>query len=156
LVEDKRRFEECQGFWSAWPFRIALLLAAVSTAFAVFDEGLRVEGMIGLAVLGSVALLARVFPMTTVVDDSGIHVRFGPGFLGKRWPLAEVAQAKVVRYAPLREFGGWGYRIGRGGTRAWTVRGRDGVESIMRDGRTVVIGSSRAQDLEAAIRPALP
>jgi hypothetical protein len=41
-------------------------------------------------------------------------------------PLQEIEAVEVVRYHPIREFGGWGIR-GWGKKKAWTVRGDQAV-----------------------------
>ena len=40
-----------------------------------------------------------------------------------------------------REYGGWGIRGGLRGTKAYNVSGNRGVELMLADGRTVLIGS---------------
>lgn len=57
---------------------------------------------------------------------------------------------EAVRYSPLREFGGWGYRI-RGNRRAWTARGDEAVVLDLRDGRQIYIGTESPDRLRERI-----
>jgi hypothetical protein len=87
----------------------------------------------------------------TGVDGSGVHVRWIAFPLRRDFPFADIARHEAVTYQPIREFGGWGWRRGRQGRVAHTVRGVEGVELELRDGRRVLIGSQRPQELAAAI-----
>ena len=66
-------------------------------------------------------------------------------------PKVEIARVEPRHYSPLGEFGGWGIR-GWGGRIAYNVRGKEGVELTLTDGRVVLIGSQRAAELGMAIR----
>ena len=86
--------------------------------------------------------------LETVVKDGTLRYRFFPLHPGwKEVPLEEVAGAVTVTYRPFREYGGWGIRFGRQGI-AYTVSGDRGVLVRLRNGRTFLIGSGRAESLE--------
>lgn len=88
-----------------------------------------------------------------VMDDS-VSIRYVP--LTKRTiPLADIEQVEALTYKPLQEFGGWGVR-GRSNRRAYNVSGNRGVELTLRDGRTIMIGSQKAEELALAIVSQLP
>ena len=83
------------------------------------------------------------------VTPSAVLIRYAPLFtreIGRN----EIAGVEALTYGPLREFGGWGIR-GWGGRVAYNVRGNQGVELTLRDGRRVLIGTQRAAELAAAI-----
>lgn len=67
--------------------------------------------------------------------------------------MSEIAHFEARTYSPLREYGGWGIR-GFGSNRAYNVSGNHGVELVLKDGRKVLIGSQRADDLALAIAAA--
>lgn len=78
-------------------------------------------------------------------------LRIDYGLLSRRAiPLGEVATVKPVTYYPIRQWGGWGLR-GWGGRVAYNVRGNRGVELELVDGRTILIGSQRPEELALAI-----
>lgn len=55
-------------------------------------------------------------------------------------------------YRPLREYGGWGIRWGGKGRMAYNVSGSEGVEVELLDGRTVMVGSRRPDELADTLR----
>lgn len=101
------------------------------------------------AVFG-VGLPAWLFSLRleTVVEDRTLRYRFFPLHPGwKEIPLEHVAGAVAVTYRPFREYGGWGIRFGRQGI-AYTVSGDRGVLVRLRNGRSFLLGSRRAESLE--------
>ena len=55
-----------------------------------------------------------------------------------------------MTYSPLVEYGGWGIR-GWGKNVALNARGNRGVRLMLMDGRRVLVGSQRAEELAAAL-----
>ena len=82
--------------------------------------------------------------IVTVTNES-INIHFRP-LIRRVIPIVEVTHVESRNYAPLLEYGGWGIR-GLGGNRAYDVSGNRGVELILKDGRKVMIGSQKADDL---------
>jgi hypothetical protein len=104
---------------------------------------------IGLPVLFGVAHLRAE------VRDEGLYLRHFPFHLRYRhWPFDEIVQAQPVRYSPLREYGGWGIRLGRAGW-AYNVKGDLGVQVLLRSGKQILIGSQYPEDLAEAISAGL-
>jgi hypothetical protein len=62
-----------------------------------------------------------------------------------------VAEAEVREYSALREFGGWGIRVGRSG-KAYSAYGTQGVQLWLKDDSRILIGSQRTEELAAALR----
>jgi hypothetical protein len=87
--------------------------------------------------------------LAVTVTDQAVDIHFRP-LVRRAIPIADVARAEARNYAALREYGGWGIR-GRGDKRAYNVSGDRGVELILTDGRKVMIGSQRADELARAI-----
>ena len=83
------------------------------------------------------------------VSPNAVTIRFAPLFI-RVIDQREIAGAEPVTYRPLGEFGGWGVR-GWGGRVAYNVRGDQGVELTLTDGRRVLIGTRHAAELAAAI-----
>lgn len=90
--------------------------------------------------------------LIVTVTDEAIDIRFRP-LTRRSIPIIDVTHVEARTYAPLREYGGWGIR-GLGGKRAYNVSGKRGVELTLVDGRKVMIGSQRADDLAQAIAAA--
>jgi hypothetical protein len=100
-----------------------------------------------------VAVVVLFLQLETTLAGDTLTVRFGwlPVFQ-KRIALRDVEHAEVCSYRPIRDFGGWGWRYGRGGVQAFTVQGHSGVCLTMRDGRRYLIGSDRGQELLRALQ----
>ena len=117
----------------------------------------RTVGVIGLGYVGLPLLLAWAH-LQLVVTDQEIVIDYRP-FSRRRIPLSEVMGATARDYDALREYGGWGIKGWSRDKRAYNVSGKRGVELFLRDGRSVMLGSLRADELAAAImdaRDALP
>ena len=65
-------------------------------------------------------------------------------------PLADIQEAEARTYRPLQEYGGWGIRR-RSNRRAYNVSGNSGVEITLHDGRKIMIGSQKAEELALAV-----
>jgi len=52
----------------------------------------------------------------------------------------------------MREFGGWGIRTSGDGGRAYNAYGNMGVQLVLTDGKRVLVGTQRAEELLAALR----
>lgn len=97
-----------------------------------------------------VLLTAR---MVVVVDDHALLIRWIP--FGKRTiPLAGIVEYEACAYRPIREYLGWGIRWVPGRGTVWSVSGNRGVQLVLLDGRRVLVGSKRPEELAAAIRRA--
>jgi hypothetical protein len=97
-----------------------------------------------LVVLGVAAL---------VMEVHGDRLRAGLAPFRRRGiALRDIATAEAVTYRPLADFGGWGVRwAGRRGV-AYNASGNRGVQLVLADGRKVLVGSQRPEELAAALR----
>lgn len=151
-------FEERQRMRQPW--LLSLVAVIVVGSWAVLVDSL-LDDDSGSPLWGA-ALVVLLFGMwlpwvmwslelRTVVDPAGLDVRFHIGIGGHHFPMSDMASVRAVTYRPIRDFGGWGVRWGWHRSRAYNVSGDRGVEVIDTDGRRWVIGSQRADELEAAL-----
>jgi Domain of unknown function (DUF1648) len=109
--------------------RVALLCgvgaAALVLAIAVWT---RLWILIAVAVV-VFAVVASMSIVTVRIDRTGVVIRSPLGWPRTRLPLTEVVRADTLGVRPLRDFGGWGWRVGR--------RGRVGV--VLRGGESLLI-----------------
>ena len=90
--------------------------------------------------------------LITEVCDDGIYICFFPFHWSfRRIAFIEVKQYKVRTYRPIIEYGGWGIRYGRKG-KAYNVSGNRGVQIDLSNGKRLLIGSRRAEELWRAIQ----
>jgi hypothetical protein len=91
------------------------------------------------AVLVVTLLVASMASFTVTVDARGLGVRSGLGWPRQSVPLDEVVRAEVVQVQPFRDFGGWGYRVGRAGRVGIVVRSGEGLLVERTGGRSLVV-----------------
>lgn len=144
-------FNEKQNFISKWWY--LLLPVAVVACLPFFtDDATRqdsVEMYIPLLVCAFVIMLFSVLNLHTRVDEKAVSVRFRPLQLRERriaWD--EIRSARVVKYNPLVEYGGWGIRKGwRKSKRAYNVSGNMGLELELANGDKLMIGTRLPEQL---------
>jgi hypothetical protein len=91
--------------------------------------------------------------LTTEVRKSGLYIRFFPFHLSfKRIPREreKLKKHEVRTYSPITEYGGWGIKWGSGG-KAYNVSGNRGVQLEFTDGKRLLIGSQKPEQLDSAI-----
>jgi hypothetical protein len=105
-----------------------------------------------LVLHAAVIALFWVAHLDVSVTSQEVLIRFAPFHrTPRRIPLAQVSDARARRYSAIGEYGGWGIRVGFGG-RAYNVFGDHGVQLTLADGKRILIGSQRSEELEAAIQ----
>jgi hypothetical protein len=100
-------------------------------------------------VLGISILALNGGVVRTLVTSDRVEVRMGV-FRLLRMRVADVASADVHTFSPLREFGGYGIRYGKG-IKAFFLRGNRGVLVTATSGKKYLIGSDHPERLAAAI-----
>jgi hypothetical protein len=140
--------------WSAWTsvsapvltvLFVALLPLAIPAALGVVPVFLGLIAVFVL-VLSATRMAARVW-----VDERGLTVRSPLGWPTRTVPLAEIAAAAAVRVDPIRDFGGWGYRIGRGGRSGVVLRRGPALEVTRGDGRRFLVTVEGAAEAAALL-----
>jgi hypothetical protein len=112
---------------------VVALLVATATAVATGTWGALVLPLV-LALA-----LAAMFAFTVQVDAAGLTVRSALGWPRSHVPAGEVEQASVVEVSPFRDFGGWGWRVGRGGRVGVVLRAGEGLLVERSGGRSLVV-----------------
>jgi hypothetical protein len=109
------------------------LLVAAASALATRTWGALVVPVV-LALV-----LAAMFAFTVRVDAAGLTVRSALGWPRSHVPADEIEQASVVQVRPFGDFGGWGWRIGRGGRVGVVLRAGEGLLVERSGGRSLVV-----------------
>jgi hypothetical protein len=132
--------------------------ALVLSSFAIltgWDTSVRAELRVPAAaalLLAGLGLRWIVGGLTARVDTTGILVHLGSvPLLRRRIAFDEIQSVDVVRYRPIRDFGGWGIR-GWGKKKAWTVRGNQAVRLRLTGERELYIGSEVPHRLAERVR----
>jgi hypothetical protein len=109
--------------------------------------------MAGLYMLLGVLLLCLFYSggLTIEVRPSGLYLRYFPFHRQyQQIPLEGVRSCTSKVYRPVRDYGGWGIRIGIG-KKAYNVSGNRGVELEYEGGRKLLIGTDKPGQLASAI-----
>ena len=161
MHESAPLFREEQRFSQPWLWAIVVVAAVaawIGLAAVVLDSddgaGWPVAIVLLLVAVG-LPLLFALGRLTVEVLADRVEIRYRP-FITRTLRLDEVVAAESVTYRPLREYGGWGIKGWSRRKIAYNVRGDRGALLTFADGRTVLIGSQRADELAAAIRDRLP
>jgi hypothetical protein len=88
------------------------------------------------------------------VYDDHVLINYRP-LTTREIPFTDIEQAKARPYNPIREYAGWGVKGWSKNKMVYNVKGKEGVELTLVDGRSVMIGSQQAQALEQAIQTQL-
>lgn len=145
-------FRESQRFPAAVffvPSGAIVILAVVGVS--VSDQFDWLTSGIAIAIAVGIASLWAIGRLDTEVRDDGVHVRLRP-LARRHYPFEVIATAEARTYRPLVEYGGWGLRYGVRSGVAINARGNRGVQLVMQDGKRLLIGSQRAEELAAAIQ----
>lgn len=158
-MKENYRFFEIQKFRQWW---LWFLLAGIKAAMGFFIVTQVLLGrpfgnniidnaglLIGFLLMLLLSLLFFMMKLETRISETGIAVRFYPfqlKFRNYKWE--ELEQVYLREYSPLSEYGGWGMRYSfTGKGRALNVSGKMGLQLVFKDGRKLLIGTSRPDDL---------
>ena len=157
LFRERQRFKQ----WWIW-----LLLIVINGLFlfGVFkqvvlsqqfgDKPMSDKGLlITSGVMLLLTLLFVVLRLETVIKIDGIYVRFFPLQLKFRhYTWKSLKGCYVRQYSPITDYGGWGIRIGLFGKgKALNVSGTKGLQLEFVDGRKLLIGTNKANELEETL-----
>ena len=149
-------FHEEQRF-GRWVYALVVTVAVVSFGSLIVTVGAiaaaHPEVFIGPAIIILVFVLLALARLDVDVDDRGIHIAFHLLWPTRNIPLEDIRRAHATTYTPLA-WGGYGvhYMLMRGW--AYNASGTAGV-LVETDNGNVMIGSQRANELEAAIARAI-
>ncbi len=99
--------------------------------------------------LGLPFLFGRI-RLVLEVTDAEVLIRYRP-FSRRAIALVDIQQIQARQYNAVKEYGGWGVKGWSKEKMAYNLSGDRGVELTLRDGRRVMLGSQRADELAAVI-----
>ena len=113
------------------------------------DSALVISAAFSFLISAGLTLLFYKLKLITEVGPDGVHIRFFP-LTRRKITFDSITSCKARNYRPIREYGGWGIRFSRKGN-AYNVSGNRGVQLEFRQGKPLLIGSQRAEELADAI-----
>lgn len=146
-------YEERQRF-AMWVYVLVLVIMIAAAASLLVAE---TSVTVLIIVVMFIVILNWLYLITRVSDDK-LYVRFGIILpIGwKRIPIDEMLEIRSVQYRPLRDAGGWGFKLGRF-EGSWcffyNTRGNRGV-FIRTARRNYIVGSQFPEQLYNALMSA--
>lgn len=112
------------------------------------------ELLLTAGVLLLATLLILISRLDTTIKPDGIYVRFFPFHLKERhYTWNDLTKSYVRQYSPLREYGGWGLRLGLFGKgRAFNVSGNKGLQLEWTNNKKLLIGTNKPTELAEALK----
>ena len=157
------REEQKFALWLRWLVYISMGLAALLSVFA-FKKRYAGEGsqetleivlavIVGIGVPLTIAALFVLLKLETEVRPDGLYVRYFPFHIHfKRFGPEDLSEYYARQYKPILEYGGWGIRYSLRNCKAYNVSSNKGVQLVFKNGKRLLIGSQKADELETAIR----
>lgn len=158
-------FYERQRFRQWWVWLILMGVMGVNVIFFVgiiqqigFNKPFGSNPMsdAGLMISTIVLFLITVFLLSgslqTYINDEGVFVKYPPFQVRyKFYDWNTIHSSYVRKYSPLREYGGWGVRIGFGATKAYTMSGNMGLQLVLKNGKRILIGTNQPDHLKTVL-----
>lgn len=137
--------------WLLWP----MLLVIAILLYGVYRQiGLKIplgNNPVPDAVLVVIALLFIGFSFALLrirlryeIGSFGVKLTYWPFITREHLiPSGDIQQIEVVKYKPISEYGGWGYRYSlKNKGKAYTISGRYGIRVLLKNGTHVLLGTS--------------
>ncbi len=165
------QFREIQRFRQGWlwafllfstvPIGLLVVVMVVDEAGGFTRDAVTTLVLVMLSLFLPLVAIHRA-ALATEVREDGLYCKFFPFHLRfRRIPFAEMARVESTEYSAMRDYGGWGIRIGISLSRrgfswdesglAYIVSGDEGVRIERTEKRPLLVGSQRADDLRRAI-----
>lgn len=160
-----RIFKETQRFNQWWMhlIMVILFLFLMLALYRWFVLGVSMGNVSASDSVGQIVVVLSVVPvlvflytikLKTLIDEKGIHYQFFPIHLSHKTLRWEEIQHCYVRvYSPLKEFGGWGYRISLSDKgRALNIRGNEGIQIVGTNGKKLLLGTQHKKKAEEILK----
>lgn len=154
-------FTETQKFnkwWMYLLFSIPFLVTSISYVLVQFgivepNGGEKSPPEIILILIFSLLILIWGISvrLKTTINKNGISACFiGIPFCNKNFTWAEIQSSHVIEYSPIKDYGGWGVRMGFNGW-CYNVSGKIGIKLTRTNGKPFLIGTQQKEEAEKII-----
>jgi hypothetical protein len=155
-------FIESQRF-DQWWFRLLALFAVTISVLTTVMAYPKLQSeppafwiSLFASVFTSIIFVSLVFlvKLETKIDELGIQYSFWPFHMKLkviRW--SDIEECYVIKYSPIIDYGGWGYKMGifRKKGSAMSVRGNIGIQLVFKSGKQLLIGTQKKEDAEKVL-----
>ena len=156
-----KTFKEIQRFDQWWLRLLLVVILAIAVSPIVMEwdtlDLSRYElASVVLSILVVLALFLGfwyIFKLETTIDEKGITYRFVPFHIKSRFKSRqEIKSASIRKYHPIREYGGWGYRISFTKRKALTTKGKKGLQLVFQDGNELLLGTQHPEKIAQLLK----
>lgn len=148
-------FTERQRFTQWWVWLIILatpilifLIPSIASIKPYDTEGI----LINIVIIAAIILLFLSVRLNISISDAGIRYRFFPFHLHERSiPWTDIDRAYIRKYEPITEYGGWGIRV-LFGSGAYNIKGNMGLQLELTNGKKILLGTQRSEEIESVLR----
>jgi hypothetical protein len=133
------------GSWTAFILQVVIGIDPDATLFS------DVIAWVVLVLVGiALPLMFFIIRLTVEVSPGKLSIRYMP-FLKKDLQPGDVNRTFTRTYHPIKEYGGWGVRWSRRNGWAYNVSGDQGVQLELDNGKKLLIGSRKPDELQQAL-----
>jgi len=151
--------EQKFSLWLSFVVLFSMIFAIAIVVFTLTKQALDTLPLVVTIVCGiivpiAIALLFKVAKLETEVRADALYIRYFPFHIDyKKFAKEDLSECYARTYKPIREYGGWGirysFRKGRG--KAYNLSGNKGVQLVFKNGKKLLIGSHKPDELAEAI-----
>jgi len=156
-------YKEEQKFRQLWIWLLILFLSGiwiwqlVQQVFMGKPFGNNPSSDLGIILTGLFPVLTiilfRLLTLETIINNTGVFYRFKP-FQRKPKEIKQedIVSFEVKKYSPLKDYGGWGIRLGSMGKgKAYNVSGNQGVLFDLKNGKKFMLGTQKPSEIRSAL-----
>lgn len=143
----KPLFIKNQRFNQWWLWVLLTTSLAVPVILLFNEATAKSGGFSGIIIIVLVIILFVVMRMRTTITKQNIQLIYFP-FVWKTINLADIEAMKVINYGFV---GSWGIRLWTSYGTVYNVRGNKGLHIKLKNGKQLVIGTQKPQELENVV-----
>ena len=151
----KPLFTEIQKFRQWWLW-VLLLSSSFVPMYLIYKESrensFSNDHLLTIVIFVSVILLLWFSKLETIVTEKYIQVKYFP-FVNKTFQLNDIEFMSLIDYGFV---GGWGIRFWTRYGTVYNTSGSKGLHIQLKNGKTLVIGTQKPEELEKIIKQIQP
>lgn len=142
-------YTETQRFDQWWVRVLLVVILLLAASPLLLEPNFDLSSTELISVIISILLILIVFvgfwflfKLNIRIDKKGITYRFVPFHMKPRFrPWEDIKSVTVRKYHPIKEFGGWGYRISLKGKKALNIKGNMGIQIVFENNDEILLGT---------------
>ena len=131
--------KEVQRMRQKW---LWLLLISINIFFLyniISSLNFEIIDFLSILILLSVTYFFYTIKLMYSISENSIIINFAP-FYEKNIQINDIVEVSIIKYRPLKDYGGWGIRI-KNNITAYTIGGNTGILILLKNKEQILIGS---------------